>query len=342
MSYAYTTYVDCPPLQDALRDQFLYNPQVTQDPIGALLFVASDLNTNNTLQRQISPGRGKIRAVELTYQPRFTDPSSDSAVINCNGGEEYGNTSQLYEIDPTVGKSRSWTFTIAQFAAACEDDEMWLAKQVQAHMDALARDIHRDLTAFIAANTGEFFDGSTNKDTQTKTTTGAFTEDLTADVVYEWQSIEWMQNQPFVIGDGLVNKYMRAMRAGCCALSGVDLGLFSQQNDLTFLRDKQIGTDLGNPDSFIVLGAGAIQMLTYREFENPVYKSTANEFYGTIIDPKTGIEYDYFAKLDCGVWNFQLKLSYKFVMLPDDSYRINDELNGTNGVLRFTIVNPAA
>lgn len=342
MSYAYTTYVDCPALQDQLSDHFLYNPQVTQDPIGALLFVNSDLNTNNTLQRQIAPGRGKYRMVELVYQPRFTDASSDSAVINCEGGEEYGNTSETYTIDPAVGKSRSWKFTPAEMAAACQDDEMWLAKQVQAHMDALARDIHKDLTAFIAANLGEFYGGGTNKDTQTKTSDGRFTEDLTADVVYEWQSIEWMQNQPFVIGDGLVNKYMRAMKAGCCALSGVDLGAFSAQNDLTYLRDKQIGTDLGNPDSFVVLGAGAIQMLSYREFENPVYRSTENEIYGTLVDPKTGLVYDYYAHLDCGVWKFQLKLAYKFVMLPDDSYRINDPLNGTNGLLKFTIVNPAA
>lgn len=340
MSYAYTTYVACPNLQEQLSDHFLFNPQVTQDPIGSLQFVVSDLNTNNTLQRQISPGGGKYRNVELTYQPRFTDASSDSATINCEGGAEYGNTSQLYTIDPAVGKSRSWIFTPAQMADACAEDTAWLAKQVQAHMDKLARDIHAELVTFIAANVGQFYDNSTSKNTSTKNSTGAFVENLTADVVYEWQAIEWMMNQPFVVGDSLTNKYMRAMQAGCCALSGVDLGAFSAQNQLTFLRDKLIGTALGDAEAFAVLGAGAIQMLQYREFSNPVYVSTENEIYGTLIDPKTGIEYDYYAHLDCGVWKFQLKLAYKFVTLPEDAYNINDELRGTNGILKFVVVNP--
>lgn len=341
MSYVFADYVACPNLQEQLADHFLFNPQQAQDPIGALQFVTSDLNTNNTLQRQIAPGAGKLRAVELTFQPRFTDASSTSADISCNGGTEYGNTSQLYELDPSVGISRTFTITPAQLATMCEADDAWVAKQIQAHMDAMARQMNVELSSFIAASLGNFYGGGTNKVTSTKTSNGQFVEDLTADVVYEWQSIEWMMNQPFLIGDGLLNKYMRAMNAGCCALSGVDLGAFSAQNQLTFLRDKNIATALGDPNGFAVLGAGAVQMLRYNAFESPIMQIEDGQLkQGVLIDPKTGIPYDYYAKYDCGTWNFQLKLAYKYVKLPDDIYRTGDPLDGTNGILHFTITNP--
>lgn len=342
-SYQYADYIACPNLQEGLNNQFLHNPLVTQDPIGALLFVNSGFNTQNTLQRQISPGRGKYRNVELVYQPRFTDASSDSAAINCNGGVEYGNTSTVYQIDPTVGKSRPFTITPAELASMCESDSSWVAKEVQAHMDALARDINAELSTFIAANLGNFYPGTTpdtEKDTSTKDNQGRFVENLTADVVYEWQSIEWA-GTPFVIGDGLLNKYMRAMKAGCCALSGVDLGAFSQQNDLVFLRDKNIGTALGSANKFAAIGAGAIQMLKYHKFDSEIMKMQSDLLIQDVIaDPKTGIMYDYLAKYDCGTWKFQLSLAYKFVTLPADIYRTDDPLVGTNGLLSFNINNP--
>lgn len=343
MSYQYADYIACPTLQDALNNQFMLNPQVVQNPIGALQFVNSEFNTTGTLQRQISPGGGKYRTVELVYQPRFTDDSSDVASINCSGGTEYGNTSVTYQIDPAVGKSRRWTITPAEIAAMCENDAVWVAKQVQAHMDAAARNINEELATFIANNLGNFYPGTTPvtfKTTSTKNADGHFVENLTADVVYEWQSIEW-PGAPVVIGDGLLNKYLRAMRAGCCALSGVDLLTFSQQNELIFLRDKNIGTALGGADRFVALGAGAIQMLKYHKFDSPIMRMQSDLLIQDIIvDPKTGLAYDYLAKYDCGTWNFQISLAYKFVTLPDDAYRTDDPLVGTNGILEFRISNP--
>lgn len=342
-SYQYADYIACPNLQEGLNNQFMHNPIVVQDPIGALLFVNSDFNTTGTLQRSISPGGGKYRNVELVYQPRFTDESSDSAAINCNGGTEYGNTSTVYQIDPSVGKSRVFTITPAELAAMCQSDGSWVAQQVQAHMDALARNINSELSTFIAANLGNFYPGTTpvtEKTTSTKDNQGRFVENLTADVIYEWQSTEW-PGVPFLIGDGLLNKYLRAMKAGCCALSGVDLGAFAQQNDMVFLRDKNIATALGNTNGFAAIGAGSIQMLKYHKFDSEIMKMQSDLLIqDVIIDPKTGIPYDYLAKYDCGTWKFQLSLAYKFVTMPADAFRTDDPLVGTNGILSFDITNP--
>jgi hypothetical protein len=343
MSYAYSDYVRCPNLQQELNQQFLHNPQDTPWPNGALMFVASEMNTDGTLQQTISTGNGKLRTVELVYQPRFTDESSDSAVINCNGGDEYGDTSTTYQLDPEVGKSRSWKLTNENLITRCQSDSAWLAKQIQRHMNAIEHDIDIELAAFIEANKGQFYDQSgDNVNVQTLTSTQDYSSFAIGDIAFETERTQW--GRPFVlIGDGAINKYMRAKEAGCCMRQGVDFREFAAQNPHVFVRDPEVPTALGNGDAFVALGAGAIQFIKYNEFESELMRMDDDSVkQGVIVNPNSGIAYDYLAKYDCGRWNFQLKIAYIFATLPQDAYRINDPLRGTNGILQFTVVNPAA
>lgn len=336
--YDISGYIACPQVQENLNEQFQHNPTTVVGPIGGIQLVNSPANTAGSIQTLLNPGGGKIKQVELVYQPRFTDDSSTSAVINCDGGNEYGETSKTYEIDPAVGASRSWTITPSEIAARCEADPAWVAKQVQAHMNALARFQNKQLADWLALNAGTFKDGSASKNTRTKLSTGEYVEDLTADVIFEMQQLEW-SSSPIVLGDGLVNKYMRAMQAGCCEL-GVDLGTYMAQNPLTFMRDGNIGTALGDADSFIALGLGSVQQLKYNAFGSEIMQMNSPQLIqGLVTDPLTGITYDYLAKYDCGTWNFQLKVAFIFAGLPDDVYRGNDPLFGTNGILKFGIDN---
>jgi hypothetical protein len=339
MSYSYSDYIKCPDIQDILNTQFLNNATKTPWPNGALQFVTSPMNSDGTLQRVISQN-GKYRTVQLVYQPRFTHDSSSSAVINCEGGDEYGETSETYEIDTTVGVSETWSIDPALLAERCGSDREWVASQVMAHMINMERNIDKELADFIALNLGTFYDtNSTNVNIATKVN-GAYSVDALGDILYESERIQW-PGQFVLIGDGLINKYMKATEVGCCATENVDLGEFARQHPYVFLRDPQIPTALGNGDSFIALGTGAVQMLTYTAFGGEImnFPNTEILFQGTIVNPLSGIEYDYLAKYDCGKWHFQLKLAYKFVTLPQDVYRTNDPLHGTNGVLQFTVVN---
>lgn len=340
MSYAYNDYIDCPALQQELNTQFLNNPQDKVWPNGLLNFVASDFNTDGTLQRAMSPGAGKKRTVELVYQPRFTDESSDSAVINCNGGSEYGDTSTTYDLDVTVGKSRSWSITPAQLATRCSSDSAWAAKEVQRHMDAIEHDIDKELAAFAASNLGSFYDGGgDNVNVQTITSTNDYSSFAIGTIAYETERLQWGQRW-VLIGDGEINKYMRAKEAGCCMRQGVDFREFAAQNPHVFLRDPEVPTALGNANSFLALGAGSIQFIKYNEFDGELMRINDQALkQGVIVNPNSGIMYDYLAKYDCGQWHFQIKLAYMFAVLPQDAFRINDPLRDTNGINKFTVVN---
>lgn len=348
MSYGFSTYVGCPNIQDQLNTQFQTNPQMVQDAINLLRFINDPVNTDGTMQRAISPGGGKYRTLELRYQPRFSDDSSTSAVINCEGGEEYGDTYATYEIDSTVGVSRSWSIDVAELAARCEEDSAWVANQIQKHMDAMARAVNEELAAYVAANAGYYIDQDGNKvdstatpyPTKTQNSTGAYVPNMVMDTALGLAMIEWQNQTPFIFGDGLPWAYMKATQAGCCALQGVDLGVLAQQNNMVFLRDTAMAAALDDYSQFAVLGAGSVQMLKYNAYESPLVQINDDQMkVGVIADPKTGMMYDYFAKFDCGTWNFQLKLAYKFVTLPTDVYNDNDRLDGTNGIIIYDINN---
>lgn len=340
MSYDFSGYVSCPALQNELNNEFLFNPTQVQDAIGMLRLINDPLNSNGIMQREVAPGNGKVRQLQLVYQPRRINGASDSAVINCAGGEEDGETSTTYELDINVGKSFSWTITPKLLAVRCQENAAYLAQQVQRNMDYLARTIDQELNEFAADNLGEFINGDTSMDVQTKNlTSGLMLPDLWEEVIAQMQFIEW-PFQPFIFGDGELTKYMRAVQAACCYGTGMNLGDFAQQNPLVFMRDVNTANALGNSNAFLAMGPGSIQMLRYHEFDDPISKMNTDQLVqDVIVDPKTGIMYDYLAKYDCGVWNFQLKLAYKFVTLPEDVYYAQDRLAGTNGLLKFVINN---
>jgi len=59
-----------------------------------------------------------------------------------------------------------------------------------------------------------------------------------------------------------------------------------------------------------------------------------------IIDPKTGIPFDFIWSNNCGKISIQVKLAFQFIGLPDDIYPSGDVLNGVTYVNKYRIVNP--
>jgi hypothetical protein len=346
MSQSVNDIIACPQIQEDLNTQFVqFDPLGAKDVQGFTDFVSSPMNTNGFLQNQIAGGNGKLRQVELVYTPPIAESDvSDDATKLCVSSNEDGQISHTYEIDPTVGSSINRKFTIAELAYMCKDNSVWFAQRLQAMMDALEKKIGTDNATQLSLLTGAFGDGDTGIVANVKTirtrkaTSGDFDIDGLGEIIFSAMDAGYA-NKPFVFGYGEILKYMKKLAAGCCADEGVDYGTYAAMNDLVFIADKKVKAALGG-ENFLMLQPGAVQMLTYLEFEGAL--NTVNDGaykQDIIVNPKTGRRFDFQLKNDCGNISVNLKLAHKLVGLPTDMYPVGHSHQNVTFVNEFAINN---
>jgi hypothetical protein len=350
MSQSVNDIIACPQIQQDLNTQFVqFDPTGASDVQGFTDFVSSSMNTNGFLQNQIAGGRGKLKQVELVYTPQIPESEiSDSAAKLCVSSDEDGQISTTYEIDPLVGSSVNKLFTISDLATMCKDNELWFAQRIQAMMDGLEKSIGTKNATQLALLTGAFGDGDNDVAANVKTIStkksaaagGDFDIDAISEIIFSAMDAGYA-SKPFVFGYGEILKYMKKLYAGAVAAEGLDYGVIARQNDVVFVADKKVKTALGS-ENFLMLAAGAVQMLTYNEFEGAL--STVNDGayqQNIIINPKTGRKFDFQLKNDCGNISVNIKLAHKLVGLPTDMYPVGHSHQNVTFVNEFAISNPA-
>jgi hypothetical protein len=304
-------------------------------PIGFLDVITSPLNTSNVLQNQIDGGNGRRRSVDLRFAPRLPENLvQDGALQSCDGGEQFGDTVERYEIDPaTEGSNLTSQITLAELQTACETNEFYFAQNIERMMGAMRRMINLKSLQEAKALVGNFVGGAATK-TVTTATSGVVPFGALQEILYQYRDAEGV-GSPVVIGQDLIEKYFIATNAGCCATQNVDLGLYAAQNPAVFVRDGYIESAWG-ANHFLVMEPGAYQLLTFNEFRGVGAElSQPTYMQGVLRDPMTGLNFDYLAHFDCGVWKYQLKLAHKIVALPASIYLTGDRLAGVNGTFDF-------
>ncbi len=355
MSQSVSDLLACPQIQEDLNNQFVqFDALGAKDVQGFTDFVESPLNTNGIIQKQIAGGNGKVRQVQIVYTPPVLESAiSASAVKACSSSNEAGQLSHTYEIDPLVGTSYGEKFTIADMAYFCKDNALWFAQRLQAIMDGLDKSIGTKNATQLALLTGAFGTGDRNIDgtaivanekviatRYTAAGGGHFNLDALAEIAFSATDAGF-QGKPFIFGYGEIYKYFKKVAAGAMAADGLDYGTFAAQNDVVFVADKKVKTALGS-DNFLMIAPGAVQMLTYLEFEGEFNTVNDGAYKQMVIsNPKNGRRYDLQLKNDCGNIHINVKLAHKLIGMPSDLFGVGDPMHNVTWVNEFKITNPA-
>jgi hypothetical protein len=348
MSHTVSSIIACPQIQEDLNRQFTSEiPNNNFEPQGFTDFVISPMNTSGTLQRQVAPGGGKKRKVELLYTPPILESEiSTDPVRKCVSENEAGMLSQEYEIGDT-GVQYDEKFSISNMAEMCKDNPLWFAQRIQAMFDGLYKKIGTINATQLGLLTGKFGTGETGvtnnvKTISTRKANGDFDIDALAEMEFAASNTGYGMT-PFIFGYHELYKYYKKVASLCCANEGVDYASFAAQNASVFVADKKI-TNVHGANTFFMLKPGAVQLLSYLEFEGASGINTVNdESYKqtVLVDPRTGLRYDFQLKNDCGDISVSLKLNHKLVGLPNDMYSVGDPFHGVTFVNEFAISNPS-
>lgn len=342
MSYS-TDFVACAKIQDVLDDHFGQLTNQLREPSPFLEFIVSRRNTNDLLQRQMSTN-GKKKTVELIYkQRRLESDVSDTAELDCEGGPSRGDTSAEYTL-PDTGSSIAWTIDPMYLTERCEADDTYLAGEVQANMDTLIRKINTDSLTKAATLFGNF--ATTGTDTAkvitTKTAAGADDLEAVEDIVYEYREMDYYGAPVIFGGSKEFWSYFNRQGSRCCNTAlGLDVDAFMRANPVLPFYERKAESIIGT-NGILAMAPGALQLLYWHKFRGALLRNidTPTHKYGIITDRVTGLEFDYFAQLDCGVWKFQLSLYHDVVGMPADMFAAGDRLEGVTWVNEFVITNP--
>lgn len=167
--------------------------------------------------------------------------------------------------------------------------------------------------------------------------------------------------QPCIVGGGLLNKWNIAQAAMCCNSAGMDL---SRLGVPSFFYDKHSQQAWGQ-DSAMLFAPGSVKFLGFNKFVGNFAGQKGTSFFATIpmpvsafgcnaqdclrdlkldlqiryIDCPTEIEVnDHLQTVNRG-WQFILSKEYALWTQPDDEYPTGDELEGTNGILKYFFSN---
>lgn len=340
----------CPNLQQSLNDYFdgcmngLFKESLPQ-----LEFLLSETNTNGIAQ-SVSPGGGKVRKVDVRYKKRLLESSVSAGddFATCATGNLIGDCLHTYEIDPHDNYYHSVTFKASDLQYSCEANPMYFEEVLMMLIDVVERKVATRVaqdTISLIGNWASDVSGVTNDFLAVKTLKDGTTQDPAFDAM-EAIDLAMMKTgycMPAVIfASDTLYKYYRLVQHGCCAATGVDLGGVVSEFGKATLWDRRIQSALGGTAKNILVGVGALQLLTYN---NTGWKDGmpadmgANYFQMKMVSPRTGLPFDVKVWDNCGNITIRATATSRVVGMPADMFASGDVFDGVTYVNGIQVVN---
>ena len=349
------TLSQCPPIQADLYEQFKMQPFIEALPV--LEFLNSPLNTA-AIKTNISPGRGKLRQVEVTWNTRRQTSGAvkGADIKNCTASNVYGDNTQTYELSTQDTIQVDELIDSVTLAEHCKDNRDFLVEHIALMLDQLDRAVAEEIATQIAAQIGKW-----------STEVSGYTEDwsLAGDKLQIATKLTGGDIAPFTLqliqmaarmsaypsgafvgfGGAAMNSYAMQIMAGCCAQYGIDLSAILSQYGFSFSYDPFLATALGGQNENAIMVPGAVQLLNYNlaswnETAGEIVQQGA-DYSRRIVVSRAGVPYDVNIKDDCGNLSLVATFTGKIITMPDDIFDAADKFAGVKWLNQVSIVNPS-
>ena len=322
----------CTKIQQSLLPVAGLNGPISRSRTGFIDALISPVNRNGFQAVPLSTN-GVYRTVRLQYLPQggLSDILTSKPDV-CVAGDVPEPLGQ----DVNVTLERYWkkTMNINDFREFCtwnmEQHRNWM---FQSLINPLMQSIDRALMTQWLTKYGAYYNQGVPA---SKTFNLLTTATPVAADYYEWSKILDEYNKlrgigsPIIVGDGLMNSFMRMIQIGCCNDNGIDLSRAA--GDAFFFYDIDASTILG-ANKFAMWSPGALQYINYLEYVGDFAINKESTVKRVIEDPFTGIAMDFQIYEDDCAENVTFVVGTKFDLyaLPLTMYKVGDPMEAVNG-----------
>jgi len=354
MSYFGNVMATCPNLQAALEDMWMRPGAFpgADERMPVAEFINSPFNRRR-ISYEITPGKAKVRNVEVVYQQRILESAAalNQPNPNCEASTKYGQNISTYTLDTEKNIQFDQQIDLTDYEGSCEDNTMLFASQVARLIDVMDRKVATYQTEQLVGWSGNW-GASVTVNGSNQFVINTLNAGTTNPAPYAWIKLRnalddsGMPGDVLVAGGQTMREYFQFLQAGCCADYGLDLGEIMNQYGYAFAYDKRLQTALGSGgiNEFMVLAPGAIQPITFSRAEGKaamggIWDSSSNYFYATVRSPRLGLVYDLAAKDPCGTLSMTLTYTGDVIGAPNDMFAVGDEYEGVTYAMQGLVTN---
>lgn len=331
----------CPAINSQLINLAENSPQTVRQMNGTLLALRSESNRAGVRMQVPVPQDGKLQPVQIMFGQRGLASdivTTETPCVDWSGATQPNNFAETITPDQFYFAESLTTYDVDQMRELCEADSSWMARQINAQLDALAQVINTQSINSLAAAFGNYSSG-TNSGTSPASLAliGTIATNVESPQPVKWTrgfTAETMRlryaGQPIVIGFGDLNTYMGSINGGGINMGGVNI---SAAGNVAYYADNAVETTLAAANYFISMQPGAAQLVTQNRFVGDYLKNAGDFFqFGTIFDPVTNLTYDLYVYFDpnCQQYKVQISLHYlPYPLFADSSvWQVGDPLYG--------------
>lgn len=355
--------MSCPNVQDALNGYFINSdPSRYMEPAPLYEFLWSDMNRAGfkQLQNRINPAPGKIMNVNVEYFRRI--PESDvqttsSCDRDCSSTTKRGDGIATYTIDPCVKYMSDEQISAQQFFYSCTGNGELAMGVLMRNIDAAVRKAATALTGQACALYGKYSDDAEAAYTVTSDELVIATKKATSGDpdIYGMGKIDnalmmtGYMGAPVIFSGITLYEYIQALKAGCCASSGVNLEAILANHGKAVLWDRRVqsSSGLNSINKALAVQPGALQAIYFNEYEtDPIIdgalQNRVGKNYETFVlrDPRTNTPVNVLISDNCGVVSIFVHVCAKVVGMPTDMFMSGDNMNGVTWVNKILVTNP--
>lgn len=318
-------------LADLAGDNY---PLLKREGTGFLDAVMSPQNRAGFRQEYATDGGdGKLKQVVTEWvQPGHVGEALTSMQDICNPGTTIEPLREVKQLT-AFASTPVLTFTKAALRKFCQGPSEYRAMIVGGHMNLLFRKMNQIGIAKYLTGVGSFISGeAAGKDVTLLVNDGLMTQiDQNGEVtISEDMDDLAVGGRPILVGAGVLSRYAKLARLGCCNAYGQDDGMATGSFD--WFRDRDTGIISGDPNTILAWAPGAVQMAHYVQ-NRAGFEVVHSHFAETnITDPVNGLVVDMEMRYDqCEkVWTMVFYSFFDFFQLPDTMFKDADERDGVN------------
>ena len=307
----------------------------------AVLLAAAQ--NNKITARDNGTEAGKLRALKMTYLPPVCDYDASCATTNLC--DDAGTVDEPLQVNFAITKCTASRIVKVPIEEMRNFDTVGLPEYFAAtlanHLRAASNSLAKAVGAFLIASAGNHMNGTAVKIANLiNGTTGAINPVGKSAIEKEFEDAEL--TTPIVVGGDSVYLAKSLLPANGLGANGIN-GNVPMGN---FFYDKLVNQLYGTGENmlafdptmfkFVSWNANAGRFATDDTDFNPqtAFEKKDTYYYGSIVDPLTGLLWDLDAVLDtCGkFWKFQFKLNWDIFFMPNQTCLPA----GVNGIMHFT------
>jgi hypothetical protein len=353
MSYLEAGLSQCKQLQDNLENHWA-SPFQRPEPTPLMEFL---MQQSNPLQPVLSPGNGKIRALESVWTPRALESEvTEASERICTATSKPIENVFTYEIDPNDLLQAEFTFEADDFTTHCGSNQGVYVRELANKIDAISRKAATRIAGEVALMAGKYVaDVSVDGNDAFVVATKADAAGINP-AINTLQKLDFalrMQTghiNPLIVANDELYQYIELMRSGCCYNGGVDLGDIFSRFGMAATYDRRLTAALTasavGADA-LAIDAGSIQLVNYvqapwkdgmPDLDPRVIGGTGWAF---VVQAPNGLLVEVRVSYKCGKVQVVLDTVITARALPNNLTKEGDYYEGVNWINKIKVTNPS-